>query len=238
MNIFIMTKAEQKRARKRLPIGKKALLVFLALLLALVAVAAVAYSRYLHPTGEIVPGLYAVRAGGNGSPMVNFFLLRAGENYIAIDAGTDPVQTQGELQKLGVSADAVAAVFVTHADQDHIGSLNLFENAMIYTGNTANSPFPDIPHTAMADGEMIEISGVSIQCFHTPGHTIDSVSFLADGKYLFVGDLLVNPNLARYDVELQILYREKMLGIDGVQYVFTGHFGLFRDIRFFRFFGI
>jgi len=213
---------------------KKVLLVFLALILALATVAAIAYSRYLHPTGEIMRGLYAIRAGGNGSPMVNFFLLKTGEKYIAIDAGVDAVQTKGELQKLGISADDVAAVFVTHADQDHIGALNLFENATIYTGSTENSQFPDMPHHIMQDGEIIEISGMSVQCFYTQGHTIDSASFLVDGKYLFVGDLLVNPNLARYDRELQVSSKEKMLGIESVEYVFTGHFGLFKGVRLIR----
>jgi|GEM_PF-6916290 len=59
------------KLRKKLSIGKKILLVILALIATIVF----AYSRYLHPTGEIVSGLYAIRAGGNGSPMVNFFIL-------------------------------------------------------------------------------------------------------------------------------------------------------------------
>ena len=222
--------------KKKLSTGKKISLVFLALILALVTAAAVAYSRYLHPTGEIMPGLYAVRSGGNGNPMGNFFLLEFGEKYIAIDAGADNIQTENELKKLGISANDVAAVFVTHSDKDHIGSLSLFENAAIYTGNTENSQFPDIPHQIMSDGEIIELSGMSIECIYTPGHTIDSVCFLIDGKYLFVGDLLSPAHTARYREELQISNREKVLGTEGAEYVFNGHFGLIKDVGFFRWF--
>jgi len=231
-----MTGAEhiQPKLRKKLSIGKKVLLSFLTLILALVALAAVAYSRYIHPTGKIMPGLYAIKAGGNGSPMVNFFLLKIGEEYIAIDAGAVNDQTQRELHKLGISASDIVAVFITHSDQDHIGSIDLFNSATIYTGNTENSQFPDIPHQIMSDGEIIELSGMSILCIYTPGHTVDSVCYLINGKYLFVGDLLFNPNFARHDRELQILHREKMMGIESVEYVFTGHFGLFKDARFFR----
>jgi len=213
--------------------GKKAALIILALMLALAATAAIAYSRLLYPTGEIMPGLYAIRSGGNGSPAGNFFLMQIGEKYIAIDAGGDAAQTEGELRKLGISADEVAAVFVTHADWDHIGSLDVFDGAIIYTGNTENSPFPDIPHQIMSDGETVALSGMSVQCIYAPGHTVDSVCYLIDGKYLFAGDAFFNP---RYDRDLHAISREKVLGIEGVEYVFTGHFGLFKNVRFFRWF--
>jgi len=228
------------KLRKKLPMWGKALFIFLALALALGATATVAYWRYIHPTGMIMPGIYAVRSDRNGVPMGNYFLLQIGEKYVAIDAGADNIQTENGLRKLGISANDVVAVFITHSHWDHIGSLDLFDNAVIYTGNTVNSEFPDIPHQIMTDGEIIKLSGMSVQCIYTPGHTIDSVCYLVDGKYLFTGDLFVTtndpppPNPKRYDKELQLLYREKILGIDGVEYVFTGHFGLFKDIRFFR----
>ena len=73
---------------------------------------------------------------------------------------------------------------------------------------------------------------------YTPGHTIDSVCYLVDGKYLFVGDLFVTTNDSpfekRYDKDLQLLYREKMLELESAKYVFTGHFGLLKNIKFFK----
>jgi len=222
------------------------MLVILVFVLALSAVAAFVYSRYLHPTGQIMPGLYGIRNDRNGMPFVNFFIMQAGEKYIAFDAGSDSVQTQQALQRLGISADDVIAVFITHSDWDHVSSLNLFGNAIVYSYDTefryanmsafAESVFerPDVIHHAVADGEIIEIYGRSIMSIHTPGHTSDSVSFLVDGRYLFVGDLLINPQLARYDEELQRFYVEKVFEIESVRYVFSGHFGLFRNVRFFR----
>ena len=195
-----------------------------------------------------MPGLYAVRNYRNRQPMVNFFIMQTSQGYIAFDTGSDSTQTKGALQQLGISAGDIAAVFLTHSDWDHIGSLYLFYNAILYTGITdfqytrrgrglpvlPDFELPDMPHKIMADGETIELHGRSIQCFYTPGHTSDSVSFLADGRYLFVGDLLVNPRLAYYDEELQKFHIERMLTMEGVSYVFNGHFGLFRNIRFFR----
>ena len=247
--ILKMTKVEhrnsQSKLRKKLPIQKKVLLVVLSLILALAATAAFAYSRYLHPTGEIMSAIYAVKNDRAGIPMVNFFLLQVGEKYIAIDTGSDRTQTENELQKLGISADDVIAVFITHSHYDHVGSLHLFDEATMYTGDTEFqyatvsrfSPLvfelPDIPHIIMVDGESVELYGRTIQCIYSPGHTSDSVSFLVDGRYLFVGDLFVTLNNAQ-DGELQVLSRENVLDIDDVEYIFTGHFGLFKDVRFFQ----
>ena len=225
---------------------KRVFISMLILVLALAAVATFVYTRYLHPTGVVMPGIYAVRNDRNGRPMVNFFIMQAGEKYIAFDAGSDSEQTKAALQRLGISADDVIVVFVTHSDWDHIGSLHLFDNAAIYLWDTefryantsAFSTFvferPNRPHHAVEDGKIIEIYGRIIRVIHTPGHTSDSVSFLVDGRYLFVGDLLINPRFARYNEELQRLHVEKTLAIESVEYVFTGHFGLFRNVAFFR----
>ena len=150
------------------------------------------------------------------------------------------METENALQRLGISASDIVAVFITHYHWDHIASIDLFHNAVVYAGDTTGTGFPDTPHQVLSDGEIINISGLSVQCLYTPGHTSDSVCFLVDGKYLFVGDLFVTtnnpppPNPKRYSAELQLFHREQMLGIEGVEYVFTGHFGLFKDIRFYR----
>ena len=167
----------QPKAKKKLSLRTKILIVILAVILLVGATVAFAYSRYVYPTGRIIPGLYAVRTHRNGMPMGNFFLMQAGEKYIAIDAGADNTETGNALQQLGISANDVIVVFITHSDWDHIGSLDLFGNAAIYTGNTESSEFPDIPHNIMADGEVIEIYGLSVKCIYTPGHTSDSVCF-------------------------------------------------------------
>ena len=240
-----MMKTEH-RSSKRFATWKKILLVLLAVILALAIVTVFTYSRYLHPTGEIMSGVYAVRNDRNGTPMVNFFIMQAGDNYIAFDTGSDMEQTQNALYQLGISASDIVAVFLTHSDWDHVGSLHLFYNATIYSWDSgfpyanatafATSVFepPNFPHHALSDGEILEIYGRSIQSIFTPGHTSDSVSFIVDGRYLFVGDLFVNPRLARYNEELQRYHMTNILEMESVEYVFTGHFGLFRSIGFFR----
>ena len=204
------------------------------------SVAALAYWKYVFPTGRILPGLYAIRTHNNGMPMGNLFLLQIDDNdyYIAIDTGGDTAETETGLRRLGISSDSVIAVFITHSHWDHIGALRLFDNAIIYTGNTENNAFPDLPHHAMADGEIIEFSDISVQCIYTPGHTVDHVCYLVNEKMLFAGDLFItindSPFEERYNKAMQLEYRKIVLGLDGVDYVFTGHFGLFKDARLYR----
>ena len=152
-------------------------------------------------------------------------------NYIAFDAGYDNHQTESALQNLGISADDIVAVFVTHDDFDHTSALSLFRNAIIYTGLI---DLPEFSHEVMYDSETIKLYGITIQIFYTPGHTSGCVVYLVDGRYLFTGDLFVNPNHARYSTALQIQHQERVLALDGVEYVFNGHFGFFRSIRFVR----
>ena len=226
---------------------RKKLIIISIIISSLVITFICVYSRYYHPTDEVVSGIYAIKVDNpyNNTSMGNYFLVSAGEKYIAIDTGADSKHSEILLNRLGISTDEIIAVFITHSDWDHIGSLPLFTQATMYTGmtefqyiNTARftslTTIPELPHIIMNDGEKIELYGRTIKCIYTPGHTSDSVSFLIDEKYLFVGDLFINPNLARYDKGLQVLHRNMVLGIDEIEYIFTGHFGLFKDVRFFR----
>ena len=44
------------------------------------------------------------------------------------------------------------------------------------------------PYETLDDGKTVEIDGVNVKCMVTPGHTIGSACYIADGKYLFSGD--------------------------------------------------
>ena len=102
-----MTEIKDVKPRKKLPLRKKISFIILTLILILIVTTLFAYSRYLHRTGEIMPNLYAVRSGGNGFPLVNFFLLKVENGYIAFDSGANDIQTKNEFQRLGISPNDV-----------------------------------------------------------------------------------------------------------------------------------
>ncbi len=191
-------------------------------------------------TKEVMPGIYSVSNG-----FVNLYLLEVGEKYIVFDAGVNAATTKKELDNLQIDAKDVVAVFLTHTDGDHVGSLSLFDDAEIYTAESNKTFIEEEPgrsrafinagmaYKTMADGETININGSDIQCIFTPGHTNGSACFLADGKYLFAGDnlslkggkiSLFNSVFNMDDAEQQRSIA-KILQIEGIETIFTMHYG-------------
>ena len=181
-------------------------------------------------TQEIIPGIFAV-----SNDSVNFFLIKTGDKYIAIDAGANKGKTEKELKKLGISSDDVAGVYLTHSHYDHIGALSLFRNAIFFTGNEKLPKRVKIPvhHQILPDGGISELYEVTVEIIYTPGHTENSVCYLIDGKYLFVGDNLslkdnkigLFNSFFNKDNDVQGASIQKLSNIEGVQYIFSSHYG-------------
>lgn len=173
-------------------------------------------------TGEFLPGIYAVN-----NVFVNLFLIKNGDTYIAIDAGSDVNGVKEGLSQLGISSDDVTAVLMTHTHGDHTAGLKIFDKATVYGVN------PRVVNRILSDGETFTVDGKEVRCFSTPGHTDDSVCYLYDGKYLFAGD---NMSLKDNKVELfnsvynksddqQRIDIAKLAELSGVEYIITAHYG-------------
>lgn len=101
-------------------------------------------------------------------------------------------------------------VFLTHFHADFVsGHLDLAKkaNAEIVYGPTAN---PAYEITNAEDGQIFELGGYKLKAIHTPGHTMESTSFLLidengkehgiiTGDALFIGDV-GRPDLAQHVV--------------------------------------
>lgn len=144
----------------------------------------------------------------NASPQSHVFLIR-GEENILVDTGLPGAGKKilAELASLGVSADTIKMILLTHHDVDHIGNLTLLGEA---TGARIFAPKEDIPfitgersragikhltgffmHPRVPEGIIPygqeEPGGVRVirAPGHTPGHVI-----LLYKNVLFAGDLL------------------------------------------------
>ncbi|MFC1669407.1 MBL fold metallo-hydrolase [Spirochaetota bacterium] len=192
-------------------------------------------------TGEVASGVYSIK-----DTYVNLYLVKAGDKYIAIDAGNDLKNIKREMKKIKVDPKKVAAVFLTHTDYDHIRGIKIFKNAKVYisraeeqiiNGKTnrflfIGNKFP-WKYSLLDDKQEINISGVKIKSILVPGHTPGSMCYLVDDKYLFTGDNIslkegradLFVDFFNMDSETQRKSIKKLTLFPQVKYIFTAHHG-------------
>ncbi|HEV8229583.1 MAG TPA: MBL fold metallo-hydrolase [Candidatus Limnocylindria bacterium] len=133
--------------------------------------------------------------------------------------------------------------FETHVHNDYLsGSRALAElrPIAVVTGAEAKLAYP---HTALRDGESIDVGALRVRCVATPGHTPEHVAYLVsdlrraeDPQYLFSGGALLVGHIARVDLlgpELEerlardayATLREKVLSLADYVAVFPTHGG-------------
>ena len=132
-------------------------------------------------------------------------------------------------------------VFETHFHADFVsGHLDLAQktnSTIVYGPNAA----PSFKSYIAKDGEEIRLGDVTIKVLHTPGHTLESSSYLlldSEGKpqYLFTGDTLFLGEVGRPDLAVKsdlkkedlagMLYeslREKIMTLPDEVVIFPGH---------------
>jgi glyoxylase-like metal-dependent hydrolase (beta-lactamase superfamily II)/rhodanese-related sulfurtransferase len=118
----------------------------------------------------------------------------------------DPLREVGPyLKKAEQNGAKIKYIFETHFHADFVsGHIDLAEKsgATIVYGPTANTAFK--AHTAV-DGEQFKIGEVTITALHTPGHTLESTTYLLtdeNGKdhCIFTGDTLFIGDVGRPDL--------------------------------------
>ncbi|MCX7710737.1 MAG: MBL fold metallo-hydrolase, partial [Clostridia bacterium] len=194
-------------------------------------------------TSEIIPGIYTIE----NDNFVNFYLIKNGEGYVAVDAGNSLESTRAEMDKLRIPPAKVEAVFLTHTDSDHVGALGLFKNARVYissseeqmiNGKTARAIglFKNslkCKYEKVEDHQVIDISGLKVKGILNPGHTPGSMSYIVNDQYLFIGDAFslkdqkagIFNEFFNMDSETASKSIGKLAELNGVKYIFTGHYG-------------
>ena len=199
-------------------------------------------------TGNLVDSVYAIK-----DDFVNMFLIKDGNQYIAIDAGKDLAVISTEFKRLKIDAEKVEAVFLTHTDMDHVAALPLFKNAKIYfskkeelmlTGKKQKIPgysnsISRKDYTLLEDKQTLNIGRVKIIGILTEGHTSGSMCYQVNDKYLFTGDILslkdgkVKTAVKFFDLDYNMATKaiSKITNIPNVEYILTAHFGITNDYK-------
>jgi glyoxylase-like metal-dependent hydrolase (beta-lactamase superfamily II) len=83
----------------------------------------------------------------------------------------------------------------------------------------------------------LDVSGITVRGILTPGHTPGAMCFLIDEKYLFTGDSMslldgkvgLFNEMFNVDSEIQRESLKKLQNLEGVEYIFTAHYGATDD---------
>lgn len=151
----------------------------------------------------------------NGPFMVNSYLIVNGKKGFILDPGSGikPLLVKAESEKLEIEA-----ILATHGHIDHIDGVNktkekfnvpFYANSLdmelIQSVQTQARMFgvPDpgqvIPDRNLPLSGEIQIAGLTLELYHTPGHSKGSVSIRID-DVLFSGDTLFNFSIGRTDL--------------------------------------
>ena len=158
--------------------------------------------------------------------MQNFTYIAEDEptsEAVLIDPSWDLAEVESIIQRSGIR---IKYIINTHHHFDH----TLGNRAMAgYTGapiiqHEASELDHDI---AVADGDSVEFGGSKLAVLHTPGHSLDSICLLGDGK-IFTGDTLFVGSCGRVDLpggSVRDLHASLgiLRGLDGSLVVYPGH---------------
>ena len=88
----------------------------------------------------------------------------------------------------------------THLHADHVTGLGALRDRTRCVTVMGEHTKADVVSLRLADGDKLDIEGVSLNCIYTPGHTDDSYSFTMDDR-VFTGDTLLIRGTGRTDFQ-------------------------------------
>jgi len=150
--------------------------------------------------------------------------LAQGAYYITSNgeaAIIDPLrETQPYMERLEKDGVKLKYIFETHFHADFVsGHLDLSKKtgaSIVYGPNAA----PDFEFISAIDNQVFEIGDIKIKVLHTPGHTMESTTYLlidADGKdyAIFSGDTLFLGDVGRPDLAQKAAHmtQEQLAGL-------------------------
>ena len=184
---------------------------------------------------QVAPRVLGIPVGERDNVV---YLVTGEKAAVFIDAGYD---VQADVDSLARHWDdagrpPVAAIVVTHRHLDHAGGVRRLAGA---TGGGVTATAEEKPHIeeafpgavvgrTVADREVLDLGGVTLEFVHTPGHTMGSVCvYYREERVLFTGDTVlgsgtttINPEQGEVAAYIESL--RMLLGLD-VRLICPGH---------------
>ncbi|HEX5498554.1 MAG TPA: MBL fold metallo-hydrolase [Thermomicrobiales bacterium] len=147
------------------------------------------------PVPDTTATVVQVRRTGKGC--LSYLVGDEGEAMV-IDAALPPAVYQ---QLAAARGWAIAHVLETHVHADHLSRARQLAAA---TGATLHLPAQDrlrYPFVPVNDGDAFRVGRAQLAARRTPGHTLESTSYVLDGVAVFTGDTLFLSGVGRPDLD-------------------------------------
>ncbi len=155
-----------------------------------------------------------------GPLATNCYLVYSGDRAIVVDPGwpSDVEAVYRRVRRLGLRVEAIVA---THGHFDHVLGVERLRRLLGYEppfmAHRGDVPMiasahmvaeqwlglrlepPPMPDGFLQEGSSIELDGLGLKVWETPGHSPGSITLLAEGSVL-VGDVLFRGSIGRVDL--------------------------------------
>jgi rhodanese-related sulfurtransferase len=126
------------------------------------------------------------------------YIIASGKEAVVIDAALDTTIYTKLAEENGWK---IKYVLDTHIHADHLSrSLALSEltHAAFYMPEQDKLQYPV---NKVGNGDILHFGSSQLKAIHTPGHTMESMSYAVNDRYLFTGDTLFTEGVGRPDLK-------------------------------------
>lgn len=152
------------------------------------------------PRIEFVPGIWAVPLRTRTLPPASCTnaWLPGGNRFVIVDPGSDDTAEIKSLlsivRKREATGSIPAAVVLTHHHRDHVSGAAAVARELripIRAHRDTIARLPGLTIQPIADGETLDLDGMTLTAIHTPGHAPGHLVFLEEKRgVLIAGDLV------------------------------------------------
>jgi glyoxylase-like metal-dependent hydrolase (beta-lactamase superfamily II) len=142
--------------------------------------------------------IFQMRRTGKGC--LSYVVGSDGEAFV-IDAALEPAVYVELAEKHGWK---IVSVLETHIHADHLSrsrKLAELSGATLYLPEQNRVSYPFVP---VPGGDALRVGAARLEALYTPGHTMESTSYLLDERALFTGDTLFTTAVGRPDLDADL----------------------------------
>lgn len=200
-----------------------------------------AWSEHLEPEkiGDLSDGgdIYQFIRLGKGC--LSYMIISNGEATVI-----DPVRMTDTYKNFAAEKNAsIGMVLDTHLHADHIsgGKTLADQTEATYYFPPKDDEGLTFDYHSLKDGTSLAVgNSIEISAFYSPGHTIGSMSLIADNQYLMTGDTLFIASIGRPDLagkagewvdDLRETLYERYQNVSDDLIVLPAHFGKMEEIN-------